>query len=88
MGGRGKEEGPIQGRLAGPALHSNESAAMCWMAGLPRGRMAQVGVLGSKCQDPGYGLMAPEERTPTLFKGPQLGLLGTGAWLMVPWSSL
>lgn len=76
MGGRGKEEGPIQGRLAGRALHSNESAAMCWMTGLPRGRMAQVGVLGSKSQDP------------TLFKGAQLGLLGTGAWLLVPWSSL
>lgn len=45
MGKRGKEEGPIQGRLAGRALHSNEAefAAMCWMAGLPRGRMAQVG---------------------------------------------
>lgn len=53
MGGRGEEEGPIRGRLAGRALHSNEaeSAAMCWMAGLPRGRMRPVGFLSPKCQE-------------------------------------
>lgn len=42
-----------RGRLACQILHSNEaeSAAMCWMAGLPRGRMTQVGFLGPKCQE-------------------------------------
>lgn len=51
--GRVKKRGQYRGRLAGQALHSNEaaSAAMCWMAGLPRGRMTQVGLLGPKCQE-------------------------------------
>lgn len=51
--GRVKERDQYGDRLAGRALHSNEaeSAAMCWMAGLPRGRMTQVGFLGPKCQE-------------------------------------
>lgn len=47
-GGRGQYRA---GWSPPPTLHSNESAALCWVAGLPRGRVAQVGFLGPKCQE-------------------------------------
>lgn len=79
MGGRSEEEeGPIQGRMAvGHCIAMSLQQCAGWLAFPGEGwnRWASL-ALGTR--NPGYGLMALEKE-PSLYKGAELGLLGTGA---------